>query len=272
MKNDLWPPQQEIFDKVTSNPEYGKLHEQTIGLPQTDLIQSEIYGAEKRFQSPYGMKSSFKKAFHYLGDIAIHPVTIEVEGKVMRYDPPAAVKVSKNVLRQYNCLNYGCSKCCKKTRYWNIFSEKQYQENIAAYKDELYNGEMKTILVNGEEKQFYVEQHTDTFCNHLDFEGEFCRIHELNPIHCALPLTKFKRSKNITYVTKEYFGRNWNMRCPAEFKPMDKDGFDGMIYMMNRIKSFAEEMNIETHIDKIIYDITEMYDSFSETPNELPFD
>lgn len=263
------PSQEEIFAKVKKSKDFGVLHEQRLDHPQTSFIKSDIYGDENTFLTSYNLLNSFKKAFHYLGDIALEPIEIEFNKKKILFTPPRGVKVSKNVLRQYNCLDYGCAKCCKKPKFWNIFSIDQYEENVSKYTSEVYNGEFTTAIVNGIEHKFYVESHTDTFCNHLDFEGEFCRIHELNPIHCALPLTKFKRMKGITYVTKEYFGRNWNMRCPAVFKPLDEDGFNGLIYMMNRVKKFADEMQVKTHIDKIIDDITSMYGE-TTLKSELP--
>jgi Fe-S-cluster containining protein len=178
--------------------------------------------------------------------------------------------ISDNLFRSYNCLNYGCSKCCKKTRFWNIFSADQYEENKKIYDTETYSGKNVTVKVNGKDKEFYIEDHTNTFCDHIDHEGEFCRIHLTNPIHCALPLIKFKRVRNKTYVTKEYFGRNWNMKCPAVFVPMTEEGYEGLLYMMDRVKRFADEMEIETRIDDIIFEIKNKWKDMNYI-NFLPF-
>lgn len=259
-----------IFEKVAANPEYGKLHEQKLGIPQDEFISYEIYGKERRFQSAYDITNSFKKTFHYLGDIAKSSFSIEVGGKLHTYDPPSDVIVSDNLFRGYSCLNYGCSKCCTKTRFWNIFSAGQYEENKRIYENEIYAGKSIIVKVNDKDKEFYVEDHTNTFCDHVDKEGEACRIHLTNPIHCALPLTKFKRVRNKTYVTKEYFGRNWNMKCPAVFAPMTEEGYEGLLYMMDRVKRFADEMEIDTRIDDIIFEIKNKWKEMNYT-NILPF-
>lgn len=260
-------PLDEIFEAVKEDSEFGKIHSQTLDKPLPDYLESKIYGKEKVFSSFYGIESAFYKTFHYLADIAVDPFFIEVDGKKIEFlDPPKNIIISKMILRQYNCLDYGCSKCCTKPRFWNVFSKNQYLENLAKYANdpilkEIYNGNKKTISVNGKEKDFYVEDHTNTFCDHLDQEGQMCRIHEHNPIHCALPLTKFKRIKDTTYVTKEYFGRNWNMKCPARFEPLNEEGFNGILWMLNRVKAFADEMDIKTRIDEIIKDVYSLWEN-----------
>lgn len=252
-----------VAEMASKLPGIGMKHDQTIDVPNTPLVEFRVMlnGPEKLFNGFYDLEDSFAKEFHYLGDICKEPISLEFGGKEFKFLPPKKVIVSDNLFREYSCLDYGCSRCCKKTRYWNIFSENEYNLNKEKYPTEVFNGNFTEAKVNGVAKKFYVEDRTMTFCNHLDMVGEMCRIHEANPIHCMFPMTKFKRMKNtqVTYITKEIFGRNWNMQCPAAFKPMTEGGFKSTEYMFLRLKALADEMNVDTHIDYIIEDFQKRY-------------
>src|SRR3989338_6252127 len=104
---------------------------------------------------------------------------------------PSEIIVSDNLFRQYSCLEYQCSRCCWKTMHWNIFTPEQYKSMASISSSDAGFGQELPISVNGKNHAFYAEDNTDKTCRHLD--ANKCGIHEYNPIHCALPLIKFKR-------------------------------------------------------------------------------
>jgi hypothetical protein len=91
----------------------------------------------------------------------------------------------------------------------------------------------------------------------LDKNTNSCRVHKANPVHCALPLMKFKYNQRTktTHITREMFGRNWFIKCPVKFRPMTKEGFETTIFMLNRVKSMADELNIPTYLDEVIKEV-----------------
>ena len=105
----------------------------------------------------------------------------------------------------------------------------------------------------------YSEDHTNRDCPHLDYTRNLCKVHLQNPITCAFPLVKFKRVKDVVYLTREYYGRNWFMKCPAKFGPMTEQGYNFTVYLLNRLKAMCEELSVEHHVDSIIQRVQSMY-------------
>lgn len=213
----------------------------------------------QRFKSSHNLPKSIDKLFSYLGSITKEPFTVEFDKFKKKYIPPKKVIISDNLFRQYNCLNENCSRCCWKIRDWNIFTSNQFDELKSKYLEGSRTLIPKIININNNNITFYVENNTKKVCPHLDRKNNLCKIHILNPIHCALPLIKFKNIKGRTHITREYFKRNWLMGCPAKFKKMDENGYKTTIFMLNRVKQMAEELNINTYIDKIIDEVKEKW-------------
>lgn len=231
---------------------------------------SEVMKKEKRFSTTYNIYDSIEKLLSYVGLISKVPFSIKIPAgkkyKIIHFTPPKNFRISDNLFRSYNCLDYNCSRCCWKKKDWNVWTEQQYKEhksispNSPNY-DEKIICTIETIdtigtIVNTKTTPFvfYVENHTEKICRHLDQEKNMCTIHETNPIHCALPLVKFRydKRKQITTITREYYHRNWYMNCPVKFSPMSQLSFEKTIWLLNRVKKMAEELNIPTHIEEII--------------------
>ncbi|MGV8086918.1 MAG: hypothetical protein ACP5N1_04765 [Candidatus Woesearchaeota archaeon] len=210
---------------------------------------------ESRFLTRYSLRSSVDKLFNIIGNIATEPFSIEFQQKgknqKLSYIPPDSIIVSDNLFRQYNCLDYSCSKCCWKLRDWNIFTKEQYSNLPSSHKE--FAKELP-VKINENTYQFYIEDNTNELCNHLKLNS--CSIHKQNPLHCALPLIKFKRTKRnnseITYITREVYTRNWYMQCPVQFKPINEEGLQKTLWVLERVKDMANELQVPTSIDKII--------------------
>lgn len=204
------------------------------------------------------MASCVKKTFDYIGNVAAAPFVIAFQGKERHYEPPSAIVVSDNLFRHYSCLDFNCSRCCWKTRHWNVYSPAQYQEMRANTTDEQYDITVP-LAVNGKEFGFHFEDNTKDICKHLDRARNKCNIHEYNPIHCALPLMKFKRTKRAggetTYITREVYTRNWFMQCPVKFSPFQEQGLRRTVQLLGRVETMAQELGIPTQLDRIIEEV-----------------
>lgn len=254
---------------------------------QLNILQ-QIDQDKHHAKTNHDLPSCIKKTFGYLSNVSREDFTIffNWKGKEHRYEfnRPDKVVVSDNLFRSYSCLDYGCSKCCWYVGFWNIFSNRQMMKMIEKYGSEqgkdydiihvgLHNQDLSTQGV----KNLHIRQHVGTVCQHLDRSTNSCSIHEENPIHCAFPLVKVQRVKNTTHITRQKFGRNdMTIQCPADFKPMTQSGFDYTIKLLERLRSFGEEMQIKTHMDDVIRECNFMWEkrsweqtSLEELQNDL---
>jgi len=228
---------------------------------KNSLEVKELMKKERRFNSIYTLKGSIEKLFGYLEAVSKVPFFVSFkENKknvILKFYPVKKVVVSDNLFREYSCLDYNCSRCCWKKRDFNIYTTKQFEELKNKYPNENLPGKKEIIFVNDKIFEFYVEENINQYCRHLDDINNKCKIHTANPIHCALPLIKFKQNKktNTTHITREYFGRNWFMNCPVKFKPMTEEGFNTTIWMLSRVKDMADELNIPTYLPEVIEEV-----------------
>jgi len=72
-----------------------------------------------------------------------------------------------------------------------------------------------------------------------------CRLSNLNE--------GIGNGSDIAYAAREIYTRNWHMQCPVEFKPINKEGFQKTLQVLNRVKNMANELEVETSIDNIIF-------------------
>ncbi len=211
--------------------------------------------AEGRFSTPYNLRSSLDKQFNILANIALEPFSVayaqgpKISGFI--YTPPDDIIISDKLFREYDCLDHNCSRCCWKTRHWNIFTPQQYD---AMPQEKKRKAQSLPVVVNENSYTFQVEDNTVDSCQHVEHNA--CAIHEYNPLHCALPLIKFKRTKRgdkeVTYVTREVYTRNWHMQCPVELQPITQAGKEKTLWIFDKVKSTAEELGIQTAIDDLI--------------------
>ena len=218
--------------------------------------------SKEPFKSSHSFSSCLQGYFEYIEKVALEDFEVEYEYEKKKYVykavKPTKIVISNNLFRAYSCLDLGCSKCCVGHGFVNIFSEQEYSKflDITKAQDD-YNH--STIKVKGEDRGIRYYVHTHEVCKHIDTKVNGCGVHQYNPIHCAFPLMKFKRVKGVTHITREYFGRNWNMKCPAKFKPVSQAGFDYTLFLLNRVLDVAKEFNIKTDLERIIPEVTLKY-------------
>lgn len=156
---------------------------------------------------------SFETFFKYIQPFLRDKIEVNIDGKSFQLTPPKQIKISKNLYRGYTCEL--CISCCK--GYINFYSD--WHSNLLENKPNI------TVLINGKEYNFYTEPHTDKRCIHLKDDNK-CDIHITNPLHCMFPLIKFKRVKDIVYITKERFHRKLGKLCEVrEWVPLTDETF-----------------------------------------------
>jgi Fe-S-cluster containining protein len=185
------------------------------------------------------LKHDFLKWFSYFTRIATSKVEVQVDNEVMTFEPPEVITISPLLYRSDNCST-NCDKCC----YFNF--------NLWAGCEPIPNtAQLEHIVVNSHlAKPIFIEPHSKKLCPHLTKQG--CGIHDINPIHCRMPLMKFKQVKDKVYITKEQFGRNWALGCPVKFGPHDLKAYGEDMNRLCRVKKVVEYFDIETAISTII--------------------
>lgn len=180
------------------------------------------------------MNSAFRHDFvkwvGYFAKIATTKVEVELDSEVMTFEPPKSIAISSLLYRSDNCL-ITCNKCCyfPKACLW------------AACESYLKSASPKLITINNKDKLIFTEEFKT--CPHIVL-GVGCGIHEINPIHCRMPLMKFKQVKDKVYIIKEQYGRNWALGCPIKFGDYNLSAFNEDINRLTRIKKTVDYFEI----------------------------
>lgn len=228
---------------------------------QVDYINKQR-SSDKPYKTAHTLKSCIEGYFEYIEKVALEDFIVEfkIDNKQFRYEAkkPNKIVISNNLFRAYSCLDLGCSRCCHSHGFHNIFSEEEYKKYLSLTPGQ-DNYNTLPININGSEFNIKHYSHAGESCQHLELKVNGCSIHQFNPIHCAFPLMKFKRVKGVTFVTREYFGRNWNMKCPAKFQTVNRSGFDYTMFLLNRVLDVSKEFNIKTDLPRIIQEASIKY-------------
>jgi len=199
----------------------------------------------------FNLQQSFHKLVHYLGSISKHDIEYILDNEKYIVKAPKKIYVSSNIFRKFNCMQ--CGKCCT-VSFWNCYSNNEFNKLIELY-DIKKDFDTKEIIINNNKYSVFVNPHEkEGKCIYLN-DKNGCSIHKLNPIHCRIPLIKFKYYKTErTYITKEPYGRNWQFGCKAVLnKDLDlKNISEDELNTFNRIKELADEWKIETYINEIV--------------------
>jgi len=246
---------------------------------ETELrILKESPWTGTHFKLETGMEDSIERWLHYLANISKEPLQFSSMHPEMlfQFEPPKAVVVSQMLYRYYSCMDYNCSRCCH--HYWNCYTSEQ--GSVFTY-DELQRHTSPPVWlaceINGRSQAIMLEDHTapdktknGAVCGHL--KNNRCTIWSREPIHCAYPVMKFKRIKDTTYITREYYGRNQYIKCPVGFvrEGDSKHIFETVYKKLERMELWAEEWGIETHIESILSQVMMKINELRVAEMELP--
>lgn len=194
--------------------------------------------------------------------LADHDVKIRIGSS--EYDfPKRELRISERFWRADGCYRTG--KCCSKVSMDLFLSSEEFSKLQKIYPSGLapWQSVMMQTRVEGEGFKGFINSTIWTSiggkdCPYLTSDGSEdgwkggaiagCNIHELNPIHCALPHLYFdirnaKKPFEQQYIniTKRQFGRNWAFGCPVTFIPYNEFARRRDLLLLNRCKDLLIE-------------------------------
>lgn len=185
-------------------------------------------------------KSIFK---FFLSFMVLADQDVSIRMGSSTYDfPKREIRISDKFWRADDCYRTG--QCCSKVSMELFLSTNEFSKLQQLYPKGLAPWQSVQLQVNCEGRQTapivwtsiggdkcpYLDRHMgpDGYLNPKtgkQWEVSGCTIHELNPVHCALPHLYFDiknaskpLSQQYVAITKRQFGRNWAFGCPVVFK------------------------------------------------------
>lgn len=169
-----------------------------------------------------------------------------------RYD----VFLSPTFFRSLICPK-NCGACCLK--FSLDYITKDSQDQLKKIYPEKYKKYFKSRTVDGKiilsDEQI---NNPHTHCRFLSENGR-CEIHSASPISCQIEPIKFRLVKERVYVSKQTFGRAWQMKrvsgergCLCEFVGYSETQFQNDLRVLNDLNDVAIFFEIETVIPQII--------------------
>lgn len=208
-----------------------------------------------------------------------------VDGNAFGYAPVDRVVLSESFFQKDDCQM--CGKCCpNESTVWT----REGLERINSAKPEDFEiwgldfeavqeikDRMKTVVhsINGKNIEFYVSER-DSFsqamklkwadrkeqsrCHWLfEKEGTYrCRIHPVRSVTCGMPHCRFFHSETAhdttttTTIAVSQFGRNWALKCPVEFGPVDEESVQTRMLWLERLNAVAQDIGLETYLPEIL--------------------
>ncbi len=201
------------------------------------------------------------KELHYALYMVKKPVVITYpDGEVVKFAPPRQVVVSPNFYRSAECQV--CKKCCGKVSFTKFWTEREFTLLREQYPEQVASVDWRIVPigVNGHTIPFVTLPESEgSGCPFLD-EEKGCLVHNINPLHCRMPLIKVKNKNGMTRVTKEAYGRNWVFGCIAEFGPLPREEFEAWdLEVFGRLKGLISDLQIPTRIDWVIRELKRLF-------------
>lgn len=206
---------------------------------------------------------------------------IMLNGQPFGTPPTAKVVLNDSFFQKDDCTM--CGKCCpNETTVWtaegmrriaqmdpreftrwdlNPFVINEIERRITEH----------PVIINGKEVLFFVSEKdkpNDAFklewedrkeqprCHWLfEKDGTYrCRIHPVRSVTCGLPHCRFFHSTatHTTTIGLSQFGRNWALKCPVEFGPVDEESTQSRILWLERLNATAEDCGIDTFLPEIL--------------------
>jgi len=201
----------------------------------------------------------FRNAIQCVTSIMYGSMNIEYPNDSKEVIKPAVmVTVSDKFYRGAKCRM--CKRCCSSAS--RVWSDREFHVLEQVHPD-LVNELPKThgvswssfeVTVNGRVCKFRSLSASKKVCVFLD-RVKGCLIHGVEPVSCALPVIKFKQNatKRHTVVTKEQFGRSYNIGCPIEYDVLTRKEFSRSdLEVMHRVKLLAEDLGLPSRIDWVV--------------------
>ena len=205
-------------------------------------------------------RTQLRHAIQCVTSIMQGSMTLEYpDGVKESIKPAVTVSVSDNFYRSARCRM--CKRCCSSSaKFWTdreFFALEKIHPNLVHELPEINGVEWSSfeMRVNESLCKFYLLPETpDVGCVFLD-RVKGCLIHGAHPVYCALPVIKFRQNatRRHTTVTKEQFGRSYNIGCPIEYGVLTRKEFTRVdLEVMHRVKLLAEDLSVSSRIDWVM--------------------
>lgn len=222
---------------------------------------------------------SSTKILEYLNKVSKEPIVLN--GQPFGTPPVTKVVLNASFFQKDDCVM--CGKCCpNETTVWteegmsrisNLNPEEFTRWGLNPFVvNEIENRiNIRPVIINDKEVVFYVSDKDKTNeafylkwsnrkeqprCHWLfEKDGTYrCRIHPVRSVTCGLPHCRFFHSQatHTTTIGLSQFGRNWALKCPVEFGPVDEESVQSRILWLERLNATAEDCGIETFLPEIL--------------------
>lgn len=196
-------------------------------------------------------------------------VIIKVGDKTLTFKAPKKVSISALLFRGGYCQR--CGRSCK-VGFNLYYTQNEYFELPQDFKKKL-----KPILikVNNKEKYLWYFKNPTSFtknCAFLEYDLNTlagCKIHEYNPIHCALPLIQVNQVKGKTLLIRRQYGRNYRFGCPVKFTEFDRNKFiEWDLLQLERLYQASKYLEVDTWLYEIIKTLEDILFIKKEIPSK----
>lgn len=219
------------------------------------------------------------KILEYIDKVSKEPIVLN--GEPFGTPPVSKVTLNESFFWKDDC--HMCGKCCpNETTVWTAEGVKRItnatSDDFSRWGldydvvQEIYSRmEEHVVDINGKEVAFFVsdkDKNSEAF--HLEWpdrkeqprchwlfekDGTYrCRIHPVRSVTCGMPHCRFFHNANThnTTIGVSQFGRNWRLKCPVEFGPVDEQSTQTRILWLERLHATAEDCGIETFLPEIL--------------------
>lgn len=220
------------------------------------------------------MIPSIDKVLHYINAASKDNCSIQYLNNNYQITAKSEFGVRPSFFHKDECLS--CGQCCR--NYDTVMFPQDIPEirrraesGQESYQSYLDNCDEYSIFVNSVEKKFYsvppmtakdnhdiwTTNHTVLNCRWIFIKDskKLCKIHEYRCITCGFPHMEIypNRTETVGFLGHKQFGRNHQLKCPVDiWRPMDQETFNDNVYWLNRLKSAADYLGIETYLSDVL--------------------
>lgn len=233
-----------------------------------------------------GPKESDFKLITYLSNFLLEPLTFEFGDELVHFDKISTFSLKPNFWRSDSCDN--CGRCCgnKGMAYFESEMPKLWSSSAVHVVDGLLPRlNPVEIKLNGKSKILYTHRPLTArdcwvnksegrsliscpYANKIDDSKVYCHIHTDRSWTCRFPHLRFTTKNGKTSATIAPYGRNWALKCYAEFGSVTKESIQ---HRLDTLKSFYVDikyLDIDTWLPTIITYIEENIDKLASNPPE----
>lgn len=213
------------------------------------------------------------KLFEVLSRICKQDITINIEGKVLKYEKPQKIQISRSFFFEDGCDC--CSKCCG--NYGHILTESEYDnvlKDSSKYSELLSYLEPMQIEINGKPITVYKDaprisgltiktarsERPACYWSYKQDDKYLCKIHDVRTFTCRMPHMMFRycNSTKTTNIGIYDFGRNWALGCPYVLRIGNLKTLQQNIFKLKYSKQIATDLGLETYVDECV-DVLKAY-------------